>query len=291
MQDDIEIRTMSRAELDIAIGWAADEGWNPGLTDADCFHASDPEGFLMAFKDGRPVASISVVAYGADYGFLGFYICDPEVRGQGLGYRLWQAGLGRLDGRSIGLDGVVDQQANYRKEGFVLAHRNVRYGGVVACTPPADPRLLAIGPDQVAAILAYDRPLFLAPRKAFLRCWLRAGESRRGFVLMDESGVTGYGVLRRCREGHKIGPLFADSPEDADLLFRALAAGATQDAQNTGSGTAQVYLDPPEPNREAISLAERYGLQPVFETARMYRGSAPALPLQRIFGITTFELG
>lgn len=291
MQDDIEIRTMSRAELDIAIGWAADEGWNPGLADADCFHASDPEGFLMAFKDGHPIASISVVAYGADYGFLGFYICHPAVRGQGLGYRLWQAGLQRLGGRSVGLDGVVDQQSNYRKEGFTLAHRNVRYGGTVACETPEDPRLQAVTPEQTAAVMAYDRPFFPGPRAAFLKCWLRAGENRRGFVVMDEDGVAGYGVLRRCREGHKIGPLFADSPEDADLLFRALAAGAAQDAQNTGSGSAPIYLDPPEPNREAISLAERYGLQPVFETARMYRGAAPALPLQQIFGITTFELG
>lgn len=282
MQDDIEIRTMSRPELEIAIGWAADEGWNPGLADGDCFHTSDPEGFLMAFKDGRPAASISVVAYGADYGFLGFYICNPAVRGQGLGYRLWQAGLQRLDGRCVGLDGVVDQQSNYRKEGFVLAHRNVRYGGTVACEAPEDARLRPIAPGQIAAILAYDRPFFPGPREAFLRCWLRAGDSRRGFVVMDEDGVAGYGVLRRCREGYKIGPLFAESPEDADLLFRALAAGA---------GNAPIYLDPPEPNREAISLAERYGLQPVFETARMYRGAAPALPLQQIFGITTFELG
>jgi hypothetical protein len=29
----------------------------------------------------------------------------------------------------------------------------------------------------------------------------------------------------------------------------------------------------------------------VFETARMYKGSAPVLPLDNIFGVTTFELG
>lgn len=33
------------------------------------------------------------------------------------------------------------------------------------------------------------------------------------------------------------------------------------------------------------------GLAPVFETARMYRGAMPRLPLERIFGITSFELG
>lgn len=47
----------------------------------------------------------------------------------------------------------------------------------------------------------------------------------------------------------------------------------------------------PAPQAEAVALAHRHGLQPAFETARMYAGPAPALPMQRLFGITTFELG
>lgn len=94
--------------------------------------------------------------------------------------------------------------------------------------------------------------------------------------------ITGYGVVRACREGHKIGPLFADTEEIADGLFQALAA-------KTGDGP--VFLDIPGPNMAAQRLCERHGMIPVFETARMYRGPAPELPLARIFGITTFELG
>ena len=52
-----------------------------------------------------------------------------------------------------------------------------------------------------------------------------------------------------------------------------------------------VYLDLPEPNAAARALAARHDLQPVFETARMYAGGALALPLQHIYGITSFELG
>ena len=82
------ISPMSRADLDVAVGWAAAEGWNPGLEDADAFLAADPGGFLMGRLDGEPVACISVVRYGATYGFLGFYICRPEFRGQGLGLQM-----------------------------------------------------------------------------------------------------------------------------------------------------------------------------------------------------------
>ena len=68
----------------------------------------------------------------------------------------------------------------------------------------------------------------------------------------------------------------------ADLLFRDLAREATGQP---------VFLDCPEPNRAAIDLATRYGLLPVFQTVRMYRGPAPDLLLSRTYGITTFELG
>ncbi len=52
-----------------------------------------------------------------------------------------------------------------------------------------------------------------------------------------------------------------------------------------------IYLDVPAPNAAAIRLAERHGMKPVFETARMYTGAAPDLPLARLFGVTSFELG
>ncbi|HEU4518958.1 MAG TPA: GNAT family N-acetyltransferase, partial [Microvirga sp.] len=54
---------------------------------------------------------------------------------------------------------------------------------------------------------------------------------------------------------------------------------------------APVIIDIPEPNRFALALVERHGMALEFESARMYRGRAPVLPLDEIYGITTFELG
>lgn len=273
---------MGRADLDRAIDWAAAEGWNPGLDDAGCFHATDRGGFLVGELDGIPITSISTVRYGAGYGFLGFYICVPEQRGKGFGYPIWEAGMALLGARVIGLDGVPDQQPNYRKSGFVLAHRNVRYGGVVDVAPPgAEAGLRDLTEVPVTRILAYDQSFFPARRDAFMRCWLRP-ESRSGLALVRDGAIAGYGVIRQCREGYKIGPLFADDAAGAEALFRGLGACA--------SG-APVYLDLPVTNTAAIALAEGHGLVPRFETARMYRGPTPELPVGRTFGITTFELG
>lgn len=274
------IRTMTVEDFDLMLGWAAAEGWNPGRADASCFRSTDPGGFLCGTLDSRPVASISVVRYGATYGFLGFYIVLPELRGRGYGYRLWQAGLDRLAGRDIGLDGVVAQQANYAREGFVLAHRNMRWGGS-ALSAKAAPGVVDATTLPVARLLAWDAPYFPAPREIFLRSWIAApGHAAR--VLLRDGDIAGWGVVRPCRDGHRIGPLVAVDEGAAEEVFAALASLAAP---------GPVFLDAPECNGMVAALARRHGLAPVFETARMYRGTAPALPLDRIYGITSLELG
>jgi hypothetical protein len=94
---------------------------------------------------------------------------------------------------------------------------------------------------------------------------------------MDGQSLTGYGVLRACLEGFKIGPFFADDEETAERLFAGLLARAS---------TTPVFLDTPEANPAAVALAERN-----VETARMYKNGSPAMRLDRCFGVTTFELG
>ena len=124
----LTIRSMAPAEISLALDWAAAEGWNPGLADAECFAAADPAGFLLGEIAGEAVGCISATRYGTDFGFIGFYIMRPGFRGMGHGMALWRAAMARLEGRVIGLDGVVAQQANYQKSGFALLHRNIRYG-------------------------------------------------------------------------------------------------------------------------------------------------------------------
>ncbi len=281
-QTETTLHTMTRAELDIAVEWAATEGWNPGLHDADAFHAADPGGFLLERVDGEPVAVISAVRYGQYFGFIGFYIVKPAFRGRGLGLQIWNAGMARLAGRTIGLDGVVAQQHNYRKSGFELAWNNARYQGVGGGAALLDPSVVSLAGLPVEEVLACDQPFFPDDRSAFLRAWL-AMPGIAALGVLDEGRLAGYGVLRPCREGYKMGPLFADSPARAARLFSALQA-------HTPAG-ATLFLDVPLANPDAVALATRHGMTVVFETARMYTGSAPDMPLSRLYGVTSFELG
>lgn len=280
----ITIRAMQRSELEWALDLAANEGWNPGLHDAAPFFAQDPEGFLLALLDGQPVGCISAVKYGRDFGFIGFYIVTPEQRGKGYGLQLWQAAMQRLQGRIIGLDGVIEQQHNYRKSGFALQYSNIRfeYRNTLESFPRDFEDIAPAELGELEAIAAYERAMFPAERKVFLLHWLQM-PGAQAYVCKAGSALRGFAVIRPCREGYKIGPLFADTAELAEKLFRKMCGSVEKDEL--------IYLDVPEVNNQAMELARRYAMHKVFGTARMYAGAAPRLDLNKIFGVTSFELG
>ncbi|MDY6987088.1 MAG: GNAT family N-acetyltransferase [Thermodesulfobacteriota bacterium] len=276
------IRRMRRKEVDIAIEWAAKEGWNPGLHDADCYYCADPNGFLVGLLGDEPIATISVIKYGGAFGFLGFYIVKPEYRGQGYGIGIWKAGLKYLGGRNIGLDGVVAQQDNYKKSGFKLAYRNIRYEGVTSSDPHESSEIVRLSTLPFETIDSYDRPFFPSNRSQFIKSWIDQPDSH-ALGIMQHGELAGYGVIRQCRSGYKIGPLFAESPELAESLFLALKSKVKP--------SEPVYLDTPEVNQAAVALADRYNMTVSFETARMYTGQLPDMPLNRLFSVTSFEIG
>ncbi|MDQ8023993.1 MAG: GNAT family N-acetyltransferase [Moraxellaceae bacterium] len=277
-----QIRPMRADEVALAIEAAAREGWNPGLHDAQTFHAADAGGLLMAEVDGGFAGCISAVSYAGRFGFIGLYIVQPAFRGRGIGWQLWTQGMARLQGQVVGLDGVPAQQDNYRKSGFVLAWQNARYAGRVQHAAVVSPQVVPLQQTSLTQLLADDARVFPASREAFLRAWI-AQPDAAALGWMEHGVLRGWGVIRRCQEGWKVGPLNADTPVIAEALFHALCARA-------GAGDA-VFLDVPLPNAAAVALAESQGMRVVFETARMYKGPAPACELQRVFGITTFELG
>ncbi|HLK61495.1 MAG TPA: GNAT family N-acetyltransferase [Chthonomonadaceae bacterium] len=276
---DFRVRRMVRHDLNHSFTWSVQEGWNIGLHDHAVFFATDPQGFFLGERDGEPVGSISGVAYGDTFGFIGIYIVKPELRGHGYGIQLFRAAMDYLGARNVGLDGVIAQQENYKRSGFRLAYRNIRFGVAGGGEMPSGLTPLSAVPFE--KLEAYDRRHFFAPRPTFLQGWIRQRGATALGVIQD-GNLVGYGLVRPAVHGYLIGPLFAEDPATADLLFRALRA------QPAGQS---VFLDVPEVNPEALALAQRYGMQPVFETARMYTGPAPDLPLSEIYGVTTFELG
>ena len=280
MSTDLRIAPMTLEHLRIAADWAAAEGWNPGIEDAEAFHAVDPSGFLMGWLDDKPATAISVVRHSDSFGFLGFYLCDPHHRGKGFGMATWQAGMAYLGDRVVGLDGVPAQEENYQRSGFVLAHYTKRYAGEIEGKAHVGCR--AATPEDLPVILALDRRISGTERATYVANWVQQSNTRQTLVCGAPGDVHAFGTIRACRDGHKIGPLFAPDRQTALRLIESLILVPNAES---------VMIDVPDPNQEGVELASSLGLQPVFSCARMYRGEAPDRQIGCIYGETTFELG
>ena len=277
MRDPV-FRTMGPGEVALALDWARAEGWNPGLDDSEPFFAADPEGFFLAEVDGAPAAVISVVNHSDDLAFLGLYIAAPEHRGQGIGHALWSHALEHAGERTVGLDGVPDQQANYRKSGFLPAGETYRFEGRLdGATSGAVREATA---DDIAVLSAIEAAASGYTKPAFLGAWLTDTETRRTFVL-DRDGVQGFVTIRACGRGHKVGPMIAGTLADAECLLRAAVAAV---------GAGETIVDVPDDCPDLMAFCEEEGMTVSFNTARMYRGTAPT-PGSGPRAVATLELG
>ncbi|MCF8481835.1 MAG: GNAT family N-acetyltransferase [Rhodospirillum sp.] len=267
------------------VDWARMEGWNPAPTDAATFHAADPKGWWLAeTPEGEAIGGLSLVhSDDRSFAFLGLYIVHPDWRGKGVGWASWRAALNGSEARSVGLDGVPAQQANYAKSGFALAFTSHRFSFSADSLPPARPdATIDLSGTPGPGLRALDKAVaYPASRDTFLNHWYSQPGAARGLV--RDGTLVGCGVIRACHDGHKVGPLIAPDLDGALQLLAALVKAA---------GATKLILDIPEINPLGATLARDLAAETAFECARMYRGAPPiALDLDRLWGITTFELG
>jgi GNAT superfamily N-acetyltransferase len=282
MANNYYMRSMRRKELDIAVSWAAKEGWNPGIYDADCFWTQDSKGFFIGLLNGKSAATVSAVRYDKSYGFMGFYIVRKESRGKRYGMKLFQKAWDYLGERNKGGDGVLENLKKYAKVGLKLAHYNARYQGFGSQTKKIEFDAVELSSIPFSKLAKYDDKVFGFPRHKFLKLWVSRPKTK-AFGVVKNGELQGYGVIRKCFKGYKIGPLFANNDIVAKKLFDSLVGQISK--------KDEVFFDPPECNKFAVKLAKDYKMKKVFATGRIYTKGQPNFPLEKWYGVTSFELG
>ncbi|TPI21523.1 hypothetical protein [Mesorhizobium sp. B4-1-1] len=91
----------------------------------------------------------------------------------------------------------------------------------------------------------------MAPREAFLGEWLR--QPRIALLSAGSSGIAGYGVARRCREGFKVGSLFADATD--------VALARVADLPDATAGK-ELHVDVPAGQVQFTAMLQAAGLVP-----------------------------
>jgi GNAT superfamily N-acetyltransferase len=295
------IRELYPHEKPFLFEWADNLSWNPGLLDMDSYYNSDPHGFFLGLVDDRPVAMISGVKHGKDFGYIGFYIVNnPDDRRKGYGLAIFHHALKYLlsdnPDRNIGLSGVPEQQENYKKAGFRLYYSCTRYiaPGAKNDSEAANSKLQLFTPEASILsasqvdfndLLAYDQIHFGYDRSSFLKEWINMKEMK-AFVMNhnDGNGIIGFiGIRPSSKETYHVGPLFADNEtiaEDLLCYIRSLVPS-----------TLSILIDVPDINESAISLMNKYGFSVGCSLGKMYTKELPNIPLNHVYSETSAELG
>lgn len=296
------------------VSWAGREGWNPGLGDADLVWQADPQGFLgMCIAENgisensnsengvaeKCIAGGAIVRHNPMFGFMGLFIVEPEYRGQGLGRKLWFARRDRLldrlaPGASIGLDAVDAMVGFYAAGGFKPFTRHRRFQFVPDPSQWNDlkrgshqsvgyaPRPYRV--EDFPAIHAMDLECFPGERANILEPWIT---QKTGLTLVvpnpnSPNEILGFGTIRKCLVGWKIGPLQAHTPEIAKALIEQLILDVS---------APSVMIDIPDNNPESLRLCQSFGMQEVFGCVRMYFGPPPTLKNEHLFAVLSLEIG
>jgi Acetyltransferase (GNAT) domain/Acetyltransferase (GNAT) family len=275
------IKKMKEHEVQIAIDWAQKEGWNLGLNDAHCFYQADPNGFFIGLLDNEPIAVGSAVVYSYNFAFCGLYIVKNEYRKQGYGLKLTEERLKYIGNRITGIDGVLENVSKYERLGYVPCYKQIRYEWTGNSITSDSSFVVDINTLAFNQLNAFDQKYFQAPRSNFLQSWIHQPNTF-ALAFIENQQIQGYGVIRKCLIGYKIGPLFAESPEVAKTLLEALRSKISE---------GSVFIDTPEANPHSQTLAKHFEMSPKFEVIRMYRNGIPKLLIENIYGVTTFELG
>jgi hypothetical protein len=189
---------------------------------------------------------------------------------------------------TILLYAVETQISFYRYNQFKTQHKNLRWTikSINMANEPNFEPCLRIDKNLINGIIAYDKNIFAAPRESILNDLVNY-PNIQGVYSSDGHHINGYGVIRPCINGFRIGPLYADESSIAERLIRSLLIFA----QNKS-----VIIDVPDLNiKSQILLHELGGVRDErYDTIAMVRGELPPHYTDNIdknFGIFSLEIG
>ncbi len=169
--------------------------------------------------------------------FVTVFITRPDLRGRGIGRRVWDACSATTRGKNLVINAAPNREAMYNRLGFVASKdRMLMVDHVFAMKRAAsrdEPRaaapLVDYSPDLFDRVYAYDQSIQPLERRVFVRNHLDKSDVVK--VAFRDDAVVGYACLRKNFKGFMIMPLYADSPDIARLLLHGVAENVEENEQ------------------------------------------------------------
>lgn len=169
-------------------------------------------------REGAVLGSAMCWQYGAEFVSAGMIIVTASAQGLGFGSRLFDALLDIAGARNVLLNSTEEGLALYKRRGFTAWGTVFQHQGPLMVAPPSDPcaDIRSATADDLPAIQALDAQIVGMPRHAMVSALAGAGK----VVVIDRGGrIAGYAIARLFGRGYVIGPVAAESIEDARRLI------------------------------------------------------------------------
>lgn len=217
LSGEIVLRAMTPADLEATTELSREQSW-PHRPEDWAFFLEQGEG-IVAECGGEIVGSIMGWRYGADFASIGLVIVSDRMQRRGLGGRMMQAMLDRLEGRSVMLNATEAGLPLYRKMGFVAIGTIHQHQAVAGAMPLAELRpgervRPTGGADDMLGEI-YSRAAGM-DRAALFDALANEGST---VVLTRDHVPVGFAQLRRFGHGWSIGPVVAPDAEGARTLI------------------------------------------------------------------------
>lgn len=277
--DTIDLVSFEDRHLDGAVRLSQEAGW-PHRREDWAMSLALGEGFV-ALQGDEVVGTIVMTPLGDAIATISLVIVAEASRGQGLGRRLMSVALQAAGSRECRLTATADGLPLYEKLGFESTHLIRQHQGPAAPLSPAEATGVTLADaDDFAAICLLDRQAQGVDRQSLLDLLSQEGSMA---VLRKDGQVRGYSAIRRFGRGEVIGPVVAETDDDARRLISFFAA--------TRPGSF-LRVDTPMPLGLSPWLVER-GLLEVGGGVAMRKGHIapePAGPA-KVFGLFSQAIG
>jgi GNAT superfamily N-acetyltransferase len=158
--------------------------------------------------------------YGQSYATAGMIIVTASAKGMRYGSRLFDELLEATDGRSVLLNSTEEGLTLYKRRGFTAWGSVLQHQGrlTVAVTPKAHNDIRRATVSDLAAIQVFDQWATGMPRPSMVAALADVGN----VLVIDRAGrVAGYAIARKFGRGYVVGPVAAESAQEARLLILA----------------------------------------------------------------------
>lgn len=281
---DYLIRQMTHRDIPVGMQLKALARWNQTEADWRVFLEANPDGCFAAVCDDQVVGTTTVIRYGRSLAWIGMVLVHPEHRGRGIATALMRNAINHAaECPTIKLDATVAGQRVYEALGFVEEWTLRRL--TTRCLADVGEHVAGVSPVENAtwrSVVEMDRITFGGDRTPLLET-LRKNAPEMAIASTNRGRTTGCCLGRKGSAFTQLGPIIADSTEDAKRLSRAAFR------QLVGQ---PAVIDVPSARVQFIEWLANHGFAPQRDFVRMRRGENEIQPMmERQFAVCGPEFG